>query len=173
MKQGRKEREEGNTVGEEDGDEESDEEDGEDWLRSAGGSGHEGGLVTDERIMLTPQSLLGSFIRRTVLEYANLQFHDSTALWNSFLEYRAETIDAWMSRNAGAGDGDGVDAVLGTLGLDSGDVVTGLVYGGLRGGEQHGDEDGGGKKKVWGPGVSRKDVERLLEFAVGEMQRES
>ncbi|KAK2804555.1 anaphase promoting complex subunit 5 [Onygenales sp. PD_10] len=118
---------------------------------------------TDGRMLLTRSSPLGAFARRAQLEYTRLQFHDAVALWKGFIVYRLPTYQGWARRNAGDGRAM-VDGNLAELGVDVGSALGRVVYGGLGlGMEEEGAEEG----RV---GISTKDLERLLEFQVGEMQ---
>jgi len=44
-------------------------------------------------VVLSKNSLLGVFVRRAVLEFEQLQFHDVATLWQDFDAYRAVTAD--------------------------------------------------------------------------------
>ncbi|KMP00275.1 anaphase-promoting complex subunit 5 [Coccidioides immitis RMSCC 2394] len=103
-------------------------------------------------------SPLGMFIRRAQLEYARLQFHDSVALWRAFIRYRMPTYYAWAKRNP-MDSQTKVDVNLVELGLDVDSPLAKVVYGDL----ENDEED----TKV---SLSTKDMERLLEFQVEEMQ---
>lgn len=110
------------------------------------------------KMQLSRTSPLGIFVRRAQLEYARLQFHDSLALWRTFIQYRMPTYHAWAKRNPMYSHTK-VDANLVELGLDPDGPLARVVYGDL----EHGEED----TKVT---LSAKDMERLLEFQVQEMQ---
>lgn len=103
-------------------------------------------------------SPLGAFVRRSQLEFTRLQFHDAVALWRHFVEYRMSTYKAWAKRNP-ADAHTAVDVNLAELGIDLSSPLGRVVYGDLEG--EMGEEEGF---------VSTRDVERLLEFQVGEMQ---
>jgi anaphase-promoting complex subunit 5 len=109
------------------------------------------------RIYLSRSSPLGTFVRRAQLEYTRLQFHDSVALWRRFIRYRIPTYHAWIKRNP-LDIQAAVDINMIELGLDLTSPLAKVVYGDL--GDDSHDEGG----------ISTKDIERLLEFQVGEMQ---
>ncbi|KAK2743394.1 anaphase promoting complex subunit 5 [Myotisia sp. PD_48] len=118
------------------------------------------GIVEDNshRILLSRTSPLGAFVRRFHLEYTKLQFHDSVALWKAFVKYRMPTYTVWAKRFQIYTP---VDANLVELGVtEMGSTLAQVVYGDL-------DLD---SKEGEGKDMSSKDVERLLEFQVGEMQ---
>lgn len=102
-------------------------------------------------------SPLGAFIRRTHLEYTRLQFHDVGSLWQDFLAYRLPTKQAWEKKNPSNGRNT-LDANFSDLHIDSSHPMAQIMYGKL---ETEGDDDGG---------LSKYDVERLMEFQVSELQ---
>lgn len=113
-----------------------------------------------DRILLSRTSPLGSFVRRAQLEYTRLQFHDSMALWRAFIKYRMPTYYAWAKRNPMGCLGT-VDSNLEELGLGVDSPLSGVIYGDLN----SMDDDRNA--------LSTKDIERLLEFQVSEMQSKS
>ncbi|KAB8240399.1 anaphase-promoting complex subunit Apc5 [Aspergillus flavus] len=117
------------------------------------------GLATELGCMrLSRCSPLGAFVRRAQLEFTRLQFHDSVKLWKGFVKYRLPTYHAWARRNP-FGEQAMVDMNLLELGLDTGSQLAQVAYGNI---EDDLEEDNY---------VSTKDVERLLEFQIGELQR--
>jgi anaphase-promoting complex subunit 5 len=102
-------------------------------------------------------SPLGAFIRRAHLEYTRLQFHDIRSLWQDFLAYRLPTRQAWEKKNPSNGRNT-LDVNFSDLHIDSSHPIAQIMYGGL---ETAGEDDGG---------LSKYDVERLLEFQVSELQ---
>ncbi|KAJ9312285.1 hypothetical protein DTO271D3_7443 [Paecilomyces variotii] len=110
------------------------------------------------RILLSRSSPLGVFVRRAQLEFTRLQFHDSVNLWKGFIKYRLETYRAWARKNPSA-EQTAVDINLLELGLASSSPLAQVMYDNI----MEGSEDD--------ISVSTKDVERLLEFQVGELQR--
>lgn len=117
------------------------------------------GIVPEPgKMRLSRVSPLGIFVRRSQLEHAKLQFHDSVALWRAFIQYRMPTYHAWAKRNSMYSQNK-VDANLGKLHLDIDSPLARVVYGDL----EHDEED----TKVT---LSAKDLERLLEFQVQRMQ---
>ena len=101
-------------------------------------------------------SPLGAFVRRAQLEFTRLQFHDSIKLWKGFVKYRLPTYHAWARRNP-FGEQAMVDVNLLELGLDTDSQLAQVAYGNIEDLEEDGH-------------VSTKDVERLLEFQIGELQ---
>lgn len=112
--------------------------------------------VTD-RMLLTRCSPLGAFVRRAQLEFTRLQFHDSVKLWRGFIKYRLPTFRAWARRNPSS-EQTAIDVNLLDLGVDSSSHLAQVVYGNI------------GDDLEAEAGISTKDVERLLEFQVGELQ---
>lgn len=104
-------------------------------------------------------SPLGVFVRRAQLESTRLQFHDSVRLWKGFVKYRLPSYGAWARKNP-AEEQATVDINLLELGLDVKSPLARVAYGNIE------DEDE--EQEV--PFVSTKDVERLLEFQIGELQ---
>ncbi|KAL1999272.1 hypothetical protein VTN02DRAFT_4743 [Thermoascus thermophilus] len=119
----------------------------------------ENGVAPETRQMLLSRySPLGSFVRRAQLEFTRLQFHDAVKLWESFIKYRLPTYLAWARTNT-SDEITAIDANLIELGLHSRSHLAQVVYGNI----EHCAEDN--------KGFSTKDVERLLEFQIGELQR--
>ncbi|KAL4906919.1 hypothetical protein BDW74DRAFT_130146 [Aspergillus multicolor] len=103
-------------------------------------------------------SPLGAFVRRSQLEFTRLQFHDSVRLWKGFVKYRLPTYRAWARRNP-SDDQAFVDINLLELGLDTSSHLAQVAYGSIEDDEEDDRY------------VSTKEVERLLEFQIGELQR--
>ncbi|KAB8068062.1 anaphase-promoting complex subunit 5-domain-containing protein [Aspergillus leporis] len=103
-------------------------------------------------------SPLGAFVRRAQLEFTRLQFHDSVKLWKGFVKYRLPTYQAWARRNP-SDEQTMVDMNLLELGLDTSSQLAQVAYGNIQ--DDTEDENY----------ISTKDVERLLEFQIGELQR--
>ncbi|KAL4997598.1 anaphase-promoting complex subunit Apc5 [Aspergillus recurvatus] len=103
-------------------------------------------------------SPLGAFVRRAQLEFTRLQFHDSVKLWKGFVKYRLPTYRAWARRNP-SDEQASVDINLLELGLDTSSHLAQVAYGSIEGDEEDDCY------------VSTKEVERLLEFQIGELQR--
>ncbi|GAB1211228.1 hypothetical protein ATERTT37_000341 [Aspergillus terreus] len=108
-------------------------------------------------IRLSRCSPLGAFVRRAQLEFTRLQFHDSVKLWSAFVKYRLPTYRAWAKKNPSA-EHTIVDANFSWFGTDASSALAQVAYGNI------GDDP----EETY---VSTKDVERLLEFQIGEMQR--
>lgn len=110
------------------------------------------------RMRLARCSPLGAFVRRAQLEFTRLQFHDSIKLWKGFVKYRLPTYRAWARRNP-SNEQDPVDINLLELGLSANSHLAQVAYGNI--------EDDQEDYRY----VSTKEVERLLEFQIGELQR--
>ncbi|KAK1146630.1 APC5 protein [Aspergillus melleus] len=118
------------------------------------------GLAPESGVMrLSRCSPLGVFVRRAQLEFTRLQFHDSVRLWKGFVKYRLPTYRAWARRNP-AEEQATVDINLLELGLDANSPLARVAYGNIEEEEENEEQY-----------VSTKDVERLLEFQIGELQR--
>ncbi|THC93348.1 hypothetical protein EYZ11_007174 [Aspergillus tanneri] len=117
------------------------------------------GLAPDSScIRLSRCSPLGAFVRRAQLEFTRLQFYDSVKLWKGFVKYRLPTYRAWARRNPQEEQAT-VDINLLELGLDTRSHLAQVVYGNI--------EDDLEDEQY----LSTKDIERLLEFQIGEMQK--
>lgn len=115
------------------------------------------GLAPESGAMrLSRCSPLGVFVRRAQLEFTRLQFHDSVKLWKGFVKYRLPTYRAWARRNP-AEEQATIDINLLELGLDASSPLARVAYGNIEDDEEE-------------QYVSTKDVERLLEFQIGELQ---
>lgn len=99
-------------------------------------------------------SILGCFIRRASLEFVRLQFNEANALWRAFVQFREPTLPLCKGRKLGAGP---MSYDLNFEIFSADDALVKKVYGGM------------GEIKEYA--VSTDDVERLLEFQVGVMQR--
>lgn len=116
------------------------------------------GLAPESDCMrLARCSPLGAFVRRAQLEFTRLQFHDSVKLWKGLVKYRLPTYRAWARKNP-SDEQDPVDINLLELGLDTGNHLCQVAYGNI----EDDDEDD--------HYVSTKEVERLLEFQINELQ---
>lgn len=102
-------------------------------------------------------SPLGAFVRRAQLEFTRLQFHDSVNLWKGFVKYRLPTYRAWARKNP-SDEQASVDINLLELGLGTSSHLCQVAYGNI----EEDDEDD--------RYVSTKEVERLLEFQINELQ---
>ncbi|KAL4754737.1 hypothetical protein BDW72DRAFT_101082 [Aspergillus terricola var. indicus] len=117
------------------------------------------GLAPESGCMrLSRCSPLGAFVRRAQLEFTRLQFHDSVKLWKGLVKYRLPTYRAWARRNP-SDEKASVDINLLELGLDTRSHLAQVAYGNIEGDEEDDCY------------VSTKEVERLLEFQIGELQR--
>ena len=54
-------------------------------------------------ILLARNSLFGSFVRRSELEFSRLRFHSATELWKDFVRYRQPSAAYWRRRNPSFG----------------------------------------------------------------------
>jgi len=118
------------------------------------------GSSSTHRVVLSETSPLGSFVRRSLLEFTRLQFHDGVTLWQRFVTYRSSTWSQWKKRNPVTGDNSFVKSLRGEL-LGSKDPVTKLVYGDVN------------ARLYDGKDFSIEDAEKLLEFQIDQMQRKS
>jgi anaphase-promoting complex subunit 5 len=116
-------------------------------------------LATGERMQLSRSSPLGTFVRRCMLEFTRLQFHDSEQLWKALIVYREPTQAMWRKRNPHAGAGKAPFDINLRLGAGMESRLMNVVYGDLF-------EPTQAKKGS----VSTDDAERLLEWQVEEMQ---
>lgn len=114
-----------------------------------------------DMILLSRTSPLGSFIRRTLVEFERLRFNDVTGLWIAVKQWRGQTLTCWARRNGGlsrwAGDEPLMNAHL-EWGLPNTQMLELVAYGGLE------------SSKTADGTVSTDDVEKLLEFQVAQMQ---
>jgi anaphase-promoting complex subunit 5 len=113
-----------------------------------------------EKLLLSRKSPLGTFVRRTQLEFVRIQLHDSMNLWRAFIVYRQSTLPMWRKRNSNFSNRSFDINLLGDGTKKSG--ILDVVYGGLM------DAD----PLMSGGAISTDDVEKLLEFQVKEMQSE-
>lgn len=117
-------------------------------------------------IRLTRNSPFGIFVRRCQLEFARLQFHDSTELWKEFVKYRQPTINHRRRRNPSFGRMS-FDQVLELGEQAEWDPETVSVLASVA----YGDMLTNTASSVIP--VSTDDVELLLEFQIEQMQSES
>ncbi|KAL1959613.1 hypothetical protein VTO42DRAFT_1648 [Malbranchea cinnamomea] len=116
------------------------------------------GIVSEPgRMRLGRASPLGTFVRRAQLEYTKIRFGDAVQLWRAFISYRMPTYKSWAKRNP-SGAQAMVDANLASLGVELESPLARVVYGDL--------EEGNDIRMS----LSAKDIERLLEFQVGQLQ---
>ena len=106
-----------------------------------------------DQFLISRTSPLGIFIRKMSLEYTRLQFHETDALWESFIQYRLPTSAAWVKRNPSYAEA-AIDINLRDLSIHPQSALGQAVYG-----------------RITEKGVSPEDAERLLEFQIQEMQR--
>lgn len=107
------------------------------------------------RILLSRVSPLGSFVRRTQLEFTRLQFHDAVALWKKFVRYRAVTLSQWKKRNPSA-EGCEYDT---NLDENTPDRLVNLIY------QRNSDV------AFADINATSSDLERLLEYQMALMRR--
>ncbi|KAL8862317.1 MAG: hypothetical protein Q9178_001326 [Gyalolechia marmorata] len=111
-------------------------------------------------MLLSRNSPLGAFVRRSQLEFTRLQFHDGTSLWKSLIVYRRPTLPAWKRRNPGAGPLS-FDTNLQAESFDTDGTLLDLIYGGLS-----------SKTVMLKDGnTSTDDMEKLLDYQVSRMQK--
>lgn len=114
-----------------------------------------------EMIFLSPTSPLGSFVRRSKVEFERLRFSDVLSLWQAFSRWRNESKTYWLRRNGALGRWAGDKALSDgerKWGTEATEMLELVAYGDLR-------EDNIGEGTV-----STDDVEKLLEFQVEQMQ---
>lgn len=116
------------------------------------------GLEDPDRILLSKNSPLGTFIRRMRVEFTRLRFDDVTKLWSSFIAYRASTAQ-WNRRIAEVASSSGIDFNATMMGLGPGDELFDIAYGDLT--EVH----------TSGEMISVDDFDRLLDFQLDKLQR--
>jgi anaphase-promoting complex subunit 5 len=109
------------------------------------------------RILLSPVSPLGIFIRKAQLEFTRLQFHDSVGLWTALVRFRASTEAAWKRRHPTTSSSV-PDINLHSLGHDIDEVFSQILYGSL---QDTPSEEGF---------LSTEDIERVLEFQLNRLQ---
>jgi anaphase-promoting complex subunit 5 len=117
-------------------------------------------------ISISRNSLFGAFIRRVGVELGRMQWHDTTELWKSFVQYRQPTAH-YLRRKLPGFDRLGFDEVLTTgdgqeWDLEAVSTLTSIAYG---------DMLAGGHTKE--PAISTHDVQTLVEFQVEQMQSTS
>ncbi|EGY20923.1 anaphase-promoting complex protein [Verticillium dahliae VdLs.17] len=115
-------------------------------------------------IRLTRNSPFGTFVRRCQLEFSRLRFHDSAELWKEFVKYRQPTVSYRRRRNPSFGRMS-FDHVLEVGEHDDWDpegveALASVAYGGLLTSAEPSSLS-----------VSTDDVELLLEFQIGQMQK--
>jgi len=114
--------------------------------------------VSTNRVLLSPVSPLGIFVRKARLEFTRLQFHDSVRLWTALVHFRASTEAAWKRRHPTTSPSL-PDINLHSLGHDIDDMFSQILYGSLR--DTPSEEDF----------LSTEDIERMLEFQLNRLQR--
>lgn len=107
-------------------------------------------------IALSKTSLLGVFVRRSLLEFEQLQFHDVMTLWKGFYAYRAATADVHRPELS-ASFNNLPRAVNNDFNNVADDRILALID------QQFDDAAALGQ-------TSSIEIERLLEFQIGEMQ---
>lgn len=118
-------------------------------------------LIDDSRpaptwTTLSRTSLLGVFVRRSLLEFEQLQFHDVMTLWKGFYMYRASTADVHRPELS-ASFNNLPRAVNNDFNNVADDRILALI-------DQQFDDATTFEQ------TSSIETERLLEFQIGEMQ---
>lgn len=117
--------------------------------------------ASPDMILLSRTSPLGTFIRRSQVEFERLRFNDVTALWSALRRWRQETRTYWTRRNSGlerwAGDIVLVEGQNEWSAKET-EMLELVAYGDM---SIDDPEEGC---------VSTDDVEKLLEFQVEQMQ---
>jgi anaphase-promoting complex subunit 5 len=117
---------------------------------------------SQDMILLSRTSPLGSFVRRAMVEFDRLRFSDALALWIAFAKWRQESKVYWIRRNGALGRWAG-DKALEKGEEDWGPEATEMLELVAYENNLDGVDDGG---------VSTDDVEKLLEFQVEQLQGE-
>lgn len=115
------------------------------------------------KILLSRGSPLGAFVRRADLEYTRLQFDDAVTLWKNFLKLRQPTATEWAQRNIAIGPMSYDQTLQALAGTEQHPLVYAL----------YGDLYTNDKEFETVEMASMEDMERLLEFQVNQMQRQS
>ncbi|KAJ5040424.1 uncharacterized protein L3040_006080 [Drepanopeziza brunnea f. sp. 'multigermtubi'] len=116
---------------------------------------------SEDMILLSRTSPLGSFVRRSKVEYERLRFSDVLALWVAFTKWREDSRAYWAKKNGGLGRWAGDRALEEgeeDWGTDATEMLELIAYGGL---SVEGDDGT----------TSTDDIEKLLEFQVEQMQK--
>ncbi|KAK3695528.1 anaphase-promoting complex subunit 5-domain-containing protein [Podospora appendiculata] len=113
--------------------------------------------------LLSRNSPFGVFVRRAHVEFARLQFHHTSELWQAFVKYRQPTASHWRKRNPHYGRLS-FDSVLMTGEHEWGDHTEALAVAAYGNMLLVGDHD------ATLP-VSSDDIEALLEFQIEQMQK--
>ncbi|KAL8733624.1 MAG: hypothetical protein Q9166_002034 [cf. Caloplaca sp. 2 TL-2023] len=116
-----------------------------------------------KRMLLSRNSPLGAFVRRSQLEFTRLQFHDGISLWKSLIVYRAPTLAVWARRNPAAGP-QSLDSNLQAGSINAYGTIADLIYGDVTANVR---KDG----LLKDGNTSTEDMEKLLEHQVSRMQR--
>ncbi|KAL2020194.1 hypothetical protein VTK56DRAFT_8620 [Thermocarpiscus australiensis] len=114
-------------------------------------------------VLLSRNSPLGAFVRRTHLEFSKLHFDHAAELWKSFVKYRQPTAGYWRRRNPQFGRLS-FDSVLLAGEHEWGtqtDELAVAAYGNMLLGGDHDSE----------LPVSTDDIESLLDFQIEQIQR--
>ncbi len=119
--------------------------------------------ASDIMFPLSRTSPLGGFVRRAKIEFDRLRFDDAIALWTAFVRWRQGSSRYWSQR-VGVQKGRFADNVLyeGELdwGPETAETLELIAY------------DGSGMEDPEGGNVCTKDIQKLLEFQVEQMQSE-
>lgn len=110
-----------------------------------------------KHVVLSRNSLLGVFVRRAVLEFEQLQFHDVATLWQDFDTYRAATADCHRPEHSMFSD-----SVVRAANNDFHNIADERILAII--GQSYNNADDHFSTS------STKDTERLLEFQIDEMQ---
>jgi anaphase-promoting complex subunit 5 len=117
---------------------------------------------SDNMILLSRTSPFGAYVRRAKVEFARLQFHDAASLWKSFTAYRQVTLTTWRKRNPQTGPW-AFDIVMEQADEVYGQDVAQSFY------DVAYKSTASPSSEMTGL-ISTKDVERLLEFQIEQMQ---
>ncbi|EGX90107.1 anaphase-promoting complex subunit Apc5, putative [Cordyceps militaris CM01] len=119
----------------------------------------------EEGIQIARNSPFGAFVRRAMVEYQRLRFHDCAELWKDFVRYRQPTAHHQKRKSSSFGKLS-FDNVLFTGAAEEGwdpesvSALTSVTYDDMLTGDRLGTV-----------AVSTDDVEVLLDFQIEQMQR--
>ncbi|XWW94229.1 hypothetical protein V2A60_002172 [Cordyceps javanica] len=119
----------------------------------------------EEGIQIARNSPFGAFIRRAMVEYQRLRFHDCAELWKDFVQYRQPTVHQQKRKNPNFGKLT-FDNILLTGAAEEGwsaesiSALASVTY-----------DDMLSSDHVGTVAVSTDDIELLLDFQIEQMQK--
>lgn len=109
------------------------------------------------RILLSPVSPVGVFVRRSQLEFARLQFEDSVRLWVGLVHFRGPAESAWRRMHPSAPP-DIPDVNMSMIDERLRSDLSGTMYG------------SGQEENAEAPLLTTDEIERILEFQLERLQ---